>query len=172
VLFERLVRESTTAPPHLPFCSQDVIPFYSSPAAIYHHAIGDLAEAAMPFLLREIRLRALSRMSSWTKEDVPLLLQKKRTHQSGNTEEDFRSALVGLARSDASAVPRLIDGLADSELRRWVVGLLWELGPAARTAAPALRRLADSGEPEEQVAAARALDAMEAEPPSGSGEEE
>jgi HEAT repeat protein len=107
--------------------------------------------------------RIVQRMRDWRAADVPLLLDIRRRSEDELLADEVRATLVGLARADASAVPPLVEALAVPRLRRWAISVLWDVGPNARAAAPFLRRIAESGAPEEQVAAAEALDAVEQE---------
>lgn len=159
-LFERLVAEASTNPPRERQCSRDVVPFYGSAAAIYWGALLDLGEAAMPYLLRELKsddagrspwaadvlgyigAGALTRRLEELGEVVPYYDGEYELDPAPEAVGSVVSALTGAASDpDESSALEAIEGLGG-------------LGPVAR---PALRQAFESAGGHVREAAARAL---------------
>lgn len=131
-----------------------------------------LASAAvLPLLVKELKttketaamdlIRSCDPVVHWDGSAAPLLLERFRRAVNKEFQAELAAILGVICRRDASQVPAILQLLEDEKLRPLAVRVLGGAGPSARAAAPDLRRLARSGDPQLQVEAARALEAVE-----------
>lgn len=118
--------------------------------------------STVPLLIRQIRafqqsrkwddqdairtaVQELGRRGNKAAEAVPLLTELLG-HESQWVRIESIQALWGITRDASLVVPRLVEHLLPEPVGRRAVEMLQEVGPEAREALPALRRIAESDE--------------------------
>lgn len=132
-------------------------------AAMGESAVGQLVEALQKAELRAVAAAVLGHIGPDAKTAVPTLLELLKIEKDPTNRRELLLALSSIAPTTKEAVPLAIDSLADPEERVVLAAclLLGKIGPDAKEAVPALKKLLDSKDEVIHDFAAKALQSIE-----------